>query len=73
MRAVEQFIQITADNRAGQGSRDLLHLFRPGHCAGSLHVSGGKGLTELVDDQFCILKVGPWLTFAYREACLRSR
>jgi D-tagatose-1,6-bisphosphate aldolase subunit GatZ/KbaZ len=25
-------------------------------------------LTELVEDHFCILKVGPWLTFAYREA-----
>jgi len=26
------------------------------------------GLKELVEDHFCILKVGPWLTFAYREA-----
>ena len=26
------------------------------------------GLTQLVEDHFCILKVGPWLTFAYREA-----
>lgn len=25
-------------------------------------------LKLLVDDHFCILKVGPWLTFAYREA-----
>ena len=25
-------------------------------------------LTQLVEDHFCILKVGPWLTFAYREA-----
>jgi D-tagatose-1,6-bisphosphate aldolase subunit GatZ/KbaZ len=25
-------------------------------------------LTALVEDHFCILKVGPWLTFAYREA-----
>ena len=25
-------------------------------------------LKELVEDHFCILKVGPWLTFAYREA-----
>lgn len=25
-------------------------------------------LNELVEDHFCILKVGPWLTFAYREA-----
>ncbi len=26
------------------------------------------GLTQLVEDHFCILKVGPWVTFAYREA-----
>ena len=27
-----------------------------------------EGLTNLVEDHFCILKVGPWLTYAYREA-----
>ncbi len=27
-------------------------------------------LKALVQDHFCILKVGPWLTFAYREALL---
>ncbi len=27
-----------------------------------------KSLTELVEDHFAILKVGPWLTWAYREA-----
>ena len=26
------------------------------------------GLRALVEDHFCILKVGPWLTFTYREA-----
>jgi D-tagatose-1,6-bisphosphate aldolase subunit GatZ/KbaZ len=26
------------------------------------------GLAKLVEDHFCILKVGPWLTFSYREA-----
>ena len=26
------------------------------------------GLTRLVEDHFCILKVGPWVTFAFREA-----
>lgn len=26
-----------------------------------------KNLSEMVKDHFCILKVGPWLTFAYRE------
>ncbi len=27
-----------------------------------------EALTQLVEDHFCILKVGPWLTYAYREA-----
>jgi len=27
-----------------------------------------ENLRSLVEDHFCILKVGPWLTFAYREA-----
>lgn len=27
-----------------------------------------EGLRNLVVDHFCVLKVGPWLTFAYREA-----
>jgi D-tagatose-1,6-bisphosphate aldolase subunit GatZ/KbaZ len=27
-----------------------------------------QALSELVEDHFAILKVGPWLTFAYREA-----
>lgn len=27
-----------------------------------------QALRQLVEDHFCILKVGPWLTFAYREA-----
>lgn len=27
-----------------------------------------EGLTNLVRDHFCILKVGPWLTYAFREA-----
>jgi len=27
-----------------------------------------KNLKAMVEDHFCILKVGPWLTFAYREA-----
>ncbi len=29
-----------------------------------------EGLTQLVEDHFAILKVGPWLTFAFREAVL---
>ena len=27
-----------------------------------------SGLKSLVEDHFCILKVGPWVTFAFREA-----
>ena len=27
-----------------------------------------EALAQMVSDHFCILKVGPWLTFAYREA-----
>ena len=27
-----------------------------------------SGLAKLVEDHYCILKVGPWLTFGYREA-----
>jgi D-tagatose-1,6-bisphosphate aldolase subunit GatZ/KbaZ len=29
-----------------------------------------KALKQMVEDHFAILKVGPWLTFAYREAVL---
>ncbi len=29
-----------------------------------------QALTRMVEDHFAILKVGPWLTFAYREAIL---
>lgn len=29
-----------------------------------------QALTQLVEDHFAILKVGPWLTFAFREAVL---
>jgi len=29
-----------------------------------------KSLQQMVEDHFAILKVGPWLTFAYREAVL---
>ena len=36
--------------------------------AHSTDYQSGKALHELVEDHFAILKVGPWLTFAYREA-----
>jgi D-tagatose-1,6-bisphosphate aldolase subunit GatZ/KbaZ len=36
--------------------------------AHSTDYQGEAELKALVEDHFCILKVGPWLTFAYREA-----
>jgi len=36
--------------------------------AHSTDYQSAKALRELVEDHFAILKVGPWLTFAYREA-----
>lgn len=36
--------------------------------AHSTDYQSGTGLASLVDDHFCILKVGPWVTFGYREA-----
>ena len=36
--------------------------------AHSTDYQSGKCLTELVRDHFAVLKVGPWLTFALREA-----
>jgi len=36
--------------------------------AHSTDYQSGTALRELVEDHFAILKVGPWLTFAFREA-----
>jgi D-tagatose-1,6-bisphosphate aldolase subunit GatZ/KbaZ len=38
--------------------------------AHSTDYQSSQALTRLVEDHFAILKVGPWLTFAYREAVL---
>jgi len=38
--------------------------------AHSTDYQASQALTWLVEDHFAILKVGPWLTFAYREAVL---
>jgi len=38
--------------------------------AHSTDYQSSQALTGLVEDHFAILKVGPWLTFAYREAVL---
>jgi D-tagatose-1,6-bisphosphate aldolase subunit GatZ/KbaZ len=36
--------------------------------AHSTDYQSGKALREMVEDHFAVLKVGPWLTFAFREA-----
>jgi D-tagatose-1,6-bisphosphate aldolase subunit GatZ/KbaZ len=36
--------------------------------AHSTDYQSGKALRKMVEDHFAILKVGPWLTFAFREA-----
>jgi D-tagatose-1,6-bisphosphate aldolase subunit GatZ/KbaZ len=51
--------------RALSGALDREPLVYEAH---STDYQTEKCLTELVEDHFCILKVGPWLTFAYREA-----
>ena len=38
--------------------------------AHSTDYQSSKSLQQMVEDHFAILKVGPWLTFAYREAML---
>lgn len=43
-------------------------LFRSVYEAHSTDYQSETGLSKLVEDHYCILKVGPWLTFGYREA-----
>lgn len=56
----------------GEGTVELQHVLdsHPGlvYEAHSTDYQTEEGLSRLVRDHFCILKVGPWLTFAYREA-----
>jgi D-tagatose-1,6-bisphosphate aldolase subunit GatZ/KbaZ len=49
-------------------SRKILEFERLVYEAHSTDYQTGTALRQLVEDHFCILKVGPWLTFAYREA-----
>jgi D-tagatose-1,6-bisphosphate aldolase subunit GatZ/KbaZ len=51
--------------RALSGALDQERLVYEAH---STDYQTERCLWELVEDHFCILKVGPWLTFAYREA-----
>lgn len=56
----------------GEGTVELQQVLdsHPGlvYEAHSTDYQTEEGLSRLVQDHFCILKVGPWLTFAYREA-----
>jgi D-tagatose-1,6-bisphosphate aldolase subunit GatZ/KbaZ len=57
------------NREAAKGLSDEIMKFdRLVYEAHSTDYQSEKVLTELVEDHFCILKVGPWLTFAYREA-----
>jgi D-tagatose-1,6-bisphosphate aldolase subunit GatZ/KbaZ len=57
------------DRRAAQElSRGLPRSPALVYEAHSTDYQKASGLQELVEDHFAILKVGPWLTFAFREA-----
>ena len=49
-------------------SREIIKYERLVYEAHSTDYQSETGLTQLVEDHYCILKVGPWLTFGYREA-----
>jgi D-tagatose-1,6-bisphosphate aldolase subunit GatZ/KbaZ len=49
-------------------SEEIMKQDRFVYEAHSTDYQSETGLAKLVEDHFCILKVGPWLTFAYREA-----
>lgn len=54
--------------KAKQLSEKILEFDRLVYEAHSTDFQTETDLKALVEDHFCILKVGPWLTFAYREA-----
>lgn len=57
------------DSDAAKGlSKAILEQDRFIYEAHSTDYQSESGLTKLVEDHYCILKVGPWVTFAYREA-----
>ena len=53
---------------AGELSNKIREYDRLVYEAHSTDYQAEAELKALVEDHFCILKVGPWLTFAYREA-----
>jgi len=57
------------DRNAAKGlSDEIMQQDRFVYEAHSTDYQSETGLAKLVQDHFCILKVGPWLTFGYREA-----
>lgn len=55
-------------HKAKDLSRKILEFGHLVYEAHSTDFQTEADLKALVEDHFCILKVGPWLTFAYREA-----
>ena len=55
-------------NSANELSQTIIAQDKLVYEAHSTDYQSEKGLSQLVEDHFCILKVGPWLTFGYREA-----
>jgi D-tagatose-1,6-bisphosphate aldolase subunit GatZ/KbaZ len=55
-------------NKAKSLSNKVLEYERLVFEVHSTDYQSESGLKALVEDHFCILKVGPWLTFAFREA-----
>jgi D-tagatose-1,6-bisphosphate aldolase subunit GatZ/KbaZ len=57
------------DSDAAKGlSEEIMKQDRFVYEAHSTDYQSETGLSKLVEDHYCILKVGPWLTFGYREA-----
>jgi D-tagatose-1,6-bisphosphate aldolase subunit GatZ/KbaZ len=54
--------------KAKQLSEKIMEFDRLVYESHSTDYQTEENLKSLVKDHFCILKVGPWLTFAYREA-----
>ncbi len=63
----DRVFQYKPDN-AGALSKKVLDFDGIVYEAHSTDYQTEEHLKALVKDHFCILKVGPWLTFAYREA-----
>ena len=55
-------------NSAKELSQTIIAQDKLVYEAHSTDYQSERGLSQLVEDHFCILKVGPWLTFGYREA-----